>query len=240
MAEQFDKRVMVLRSGSKITVFGRTFDSVSDAVAYSDEVIARRERYAGRKLSGAELLHGIAHAEDRDERTRLRDSQFAPVGSQPTAEPTNPFDEPLANGGRYDRTRETRKQMYERAAKEWEANHAPVEEIIDEKRQRAIALAEQALEKAMFSPVPMSELVRAQQMRAQAEADIEAFASMYSDYSTRERERISNLRDEIQQRLDSIGDEPEPLEAPKPAQRVYFPPENKSAEAEAWRAANGH
>jgi hypothetical protein len=226
-----------INSGQHLA-FGRKFASREEAEQYASETIRRREALANRTLTAAELDDGLARRDNRTaiERSKDRLWQITPV-SQPAAEEPNPFRAAMSRGDHLPRKRETRKQLYERAAKEYDAKlaaEAAAEEFAsDPRRAKAVAIAEQALELVQFDPAAsFAEVERAKQTLAQAKSGCLDVAKQMLDEGRAVREQrhdartaeldkqIATLRAE---RVGHVGEEFEPAEPVK--RHVYYPPE---------------
>lgn len=194
--------------------------------AYARSVIAQKEKLAGRRLTALELLQGIDHQEDRDIRQKIVDENWRPtldVGNDPGDDP-NPFRRAMANGLHKSDKPETRKQFYERVAKEWDDKNAAEEAKArfdnDPRRLKAVAVAKQQLELVRFDQyAPQSLVIKAEQALRQArEGDLSTFKSMNKDIC-RVRgaaldERVANMNAEIGRfqlkKRELLGEEFEP------------------------------
>lgn len=224
--------------------FGRNFpftretkEQVRDEMQrYADEVIARREKIAGRKLSDTELLHGIQHPEDRGARQRAADSNWhpTPVTADEPVQPSNPFaGEPPKRPG----AKETRAEFWERSRKEYEqrqkAEAAEARFRDDPRRVRAVAHAEEMLERVLFDPTqPQSAVERAKQRVRQArEGALDVYREMDRQFQAEQKERraarVAEANAKIAEVLAEVdaGFEPDPEPDPQPVEPWRQPPE---------------
>lgn len=244
-----DPRVRYTEGAGYYHYAGKSFpfvvhDRASKQAAYkqltewADEVIARREKMAGRVLSEHELHHGVAHTEDRDTRQRIADQNFRVVVTV-DAEPAddNPFRD-------HRETRPThpsnaRREIYAKAEREWDERKESAEAKAafdnDPRRLKAVAHAEEMLERARFSDVPMSVVVRAEQALRQAkEGDLSAYremsrtiaAAFQSHHDAKVREvdtQLDRLRQARAELADEFEPEPEPEPEPTKPWETYQP-----------------
>jgi len=184
------KKFTIVTTNGLTFAFGKGHPTEAEAVEYANQVVARREKIAGRELSARELIDGVAHKEDRPVRQRIADEQWRPYADDASSSERNPF-RAAREQGLLDRggKRETRAEMWQRVEREEDAKLAAEDAKTayanDARRQSAISHAENLLETVLFDPAqPESVVVRARQLVQQAkQGRLDAFKQLANDFS---------------------------------------------------------
>lgn len=155
---------------------------------YNRELIERRQKLAGRELTEKELERGLQRNDDRSLREKMADDRWKPTKGVEQTDDPNPFRRAMANGLHLPQRKETKAELYERSAKEWDeqraAEAAQVEFDSNPKRKRAVELAEASLEAVLFDPdYKTSDVVKAtQRVRQAKEGDLSVFKGMHDEF----------------------------------------------------------
>ncbi|HZZ29613.1 MAG TPA: hypothetical protein VFE46_16570 [Pirellulales bacterium] len=124
---------------------------------HGTKVISTLESNAGRPLSDHELSRGVEHFDDRTRNERVAEftAQAMRQAKNEVAR-ENPYQKALDSGFVDPERRETRRDMYERCAREWDtkadAEAERLELESDPKRQRAVSHAKRELLEMRFDP----------------------------------------------------------------------------------------
>lgn len=187
--------------GIRYAIFGKRFATNEEAVAYRDEVIAKRAALLGREPTVRELIAGPVKVDNRTSSEKAHDMAWKVVTGEEEAVDLNPYRKQKPAPKSF---REGVRQKYEKA---WdqraEAAEQQAERDADPERQRAIAWATERLEKAVWSPnTTRADVVAAERLLAQAKTGcLQHFKSMADPVAQKEVDAFVARRAEIENHL---------------------------------------
>jgi hypothetical protein len=182
------------------------FDKMMD---YSEKAVAAIEQHAGRALSPQELVHGIDHPENRTLSEVVAQSQPDP---QPRFDSSteNPYQRALDMGLGNPNRKQTKEEMYQRKAAEWEAKRQTEADKAafdaDPQRQRAIAHAARELQALKFDPsATVAEIEQAEtRLHVARHESLNEYREMDRHYQQEKRAKIDAATDAVTKQIEAL------------------------------------
>lgn len=232
-----DKRIPYVVTDGRYFALGTYYNSFTEMEHATDEIVARRERLAnlGRPLTSRETLHGVARA-PLPGREQLQWENWRPATGEPEAAPVNPFREQLAEL-KAKRPKSIREALAEKSANEFDARVAAqkagaekaAEFAADEKRQKALAIAQSQREWAMFAPeATASDLAHSERtIRQLSEGLLQPGVAMLDTGRERIEAAAKVRQDDLAEKIQALkaSYRTEKLEEPKPPKSLTYYPE---------------
>jgi hypothetical protein len=182
--------------------------ALSKLDAHGSKLISQLETQAGRPLNPLELLHGVSHVD-----TRTRDERVAEITAKrlqekrPGSVRVNPYQVAIDAGEVDPPKKETRREMYERRALEWDEQQKVADEqrnkAMDQARQRSVEEAEKELLQMRFDPKATLQDINKAEMRLELarEGDLGEYRRQAHEWQAIKQARIDGQSAAIDQQI---------------------------------------
>jgi hypothetical protein len=185
--------------------------------AHALKVIAALEAHAGRPLTDRELLEGVDHPDDRTPQEKVAEETAKLIPNREHFA-GNPYEHALELGLGNSGRKESRKQFYERKAKDWDAKQASgaaaVEFGNDAKRIAAVQHAIKELAALKYDPTATVTEIKTAETRLEIArtAEVSEYGKADREWRTQKQAKIDQRTAEIDSQIASLRERRQQIE----------------------------